>query len=61
MHLFQFMFGIQPHYAVAKNYGEAEQLIVDSGYGTPEKIEDLGPYILLPKATATDDAEAADE
>lgn len=48
MRLYQFAFGHQPHYVVARDYGAAEALIKKAGYSTPQTITDLGPYVLLP-------------
>lgn len=48
MNLYQFEFN-QPHYVVAMNYGDAACTIAAAGYSQPQKIECLGPYILISK------------
>jgi hypothetical protein len=49
MRLYQFAFGYQPHYVVAKDFGDAERLIHKHNYSFTE-IKDLGPYIILDAA-----------
>ena len=46
MNLYQFVSGHQPHYVVALNFADAETTILER-YSSPEKIEDLGPYVQI--------------
>lgn len=46
MKLYQFVFGNQPHYVVAVDYGDAERTI-EKEYSSPTKIECLGPYVMV--------------
>jgi hypothetical protein len=47
LQLFQYAFGIQPHYVVAHSFGDAERTIMDAGEAVPKRIENLGPYVLI--------------
>ena len=47
MNLYQYAFGYQPHYIVAINYADAEEGIKAAGYSMPDRIDCLGPYVLV--------------
>jgi len=44
--LYQISFGYQPHYVVAMSFADAEKTAKEHKY-SPEKIERLGPYVLI--------------
>ncbi len=48
-YLYQYIFGCQPHYVVAQSFADAEAAVkVERGdYVAIERIDCLGPYVLL--------------
>ena len=57
--LYQIAFGYQPNYVVAVSFADAEKTAKDAKY-MPEKIECLGPYVLISKTVLEEEAEVRD-
>lgn len=60
MRLFQFTFGYQPHYVVARDFAQAEELIRSKGYSTIDRIDRVSDYVILPEARDTEGLDVAD-
>ena len=46
--LYQFAWGQNPHFVVAEDYAEAENLIEHAGYSAPDKIQRISSHVILP-------------